>query len=260
MKRLALVLLASLALASPAAAKELQSVSICGVSSCTTYEDEKTATLLAHMGESSGRAAAPGAYYVVTFTGDAQGEQFGWKSFYVPGAELWASFDDMYGLVRWSTASPSAARVLDAATRGLEPFPAPSIEAVRIDGKPIGGDPQGYLTLFTAEASRPAPEPSKYDWVPVDLVASAATPWTMSERDLMFSPSAGAIERVGVRIPLEPELAGAVAAGDTLPIDGDEFAWLTLVLAFGGVLVVILLALAGQRLGRKPEVSRASTA
>jgi hypothetical protein len=218
------------------------------VTACTTI-DEQTATTLAHMGETSGRAAAPGSYYVVTFTGEGDGERFSWKSFYVPEAGLWASFDDMYGLVRWSTTTAPAAAILDRAIAEIEPFAPPKIETVRIDGKPIAGDADGYLSLFDAEPNGAPVEPTSYDWVPVDLVSSAATPWTMSDRDLMFSPSAGAIERVGVRIALDDDVAAAVAAGTALPTDGG-FAWLTLALAFGGVAAAIALAVLAQRLAR----------
>ena len=257
MKRALLVLCVALVAVPPAAAKELRSVSVCGASECATFDDEKTATMLAHMGESSGRAAAPGPYYVVTFKGDAEGEQFSWKAFYVPEVGLWAGFDDMYGLVRWSTMTESSAAVLERATDGLEPFAAPHVESARVDGVPVSGDASGYLGLFDAEPAGAAVEPSTYDWVAVDLVSSAATPWTMSDRDLMFSPSAGAIERMGTRIRLDDEVAAAVAAREALPGE-DGVAWLTLALAFGGVAAAILLALAAQRLGRpvpRPETA-----
>lgn len=257
MKRALLVLCAALVAAPAAAAKELQSVTVCGASECTTFDDEKTATMLAHMGESSGLAASPGPYYTVTFKGDAEGEGFSWKAFYVPEAGLWAGFDDMYGLVRWSTVTGPSAAILERATSGLEPFGAPSVENVRVDGEPITGDASGYLALFDAEPTGGAVDPLKYDWVALDLVSSVPTPWTMSDRDLMFSPSAGAIERVGTRIRLDEEVAAAVAAGEALP--GDEgIAWLTLALAFGGVAAAILVAVLAQRLARpvpRPEAA-----
>jgi hypothetical protein len=258
MKKLALISLLSLVAAAPASAKELQSVAVCGVSDCVVFKSRQKADLLAHVGDTVTTPAPAGPYYMLTFKGNAEGEEFGWKSFYVPSTKQTAFVDESTQLSRWADTLPGAQKLIAQATESLAPFPTPKIEYVRLDGNQIAANGQSYLRLFEV-ASAGTGEPTSYDWVPIDLVTSATTPWTGSDRDLMFSPSGRLIERGGTQVRIDDGLAADIAAGRTLSFDDGAFAWLTLVLVFGGVAAAIVLGLALQRLratpARRPETA-----
>lgn len=250
-KLIALSSLLALAAAAPASAKELQSVAVCGVSDCVVFESRQQADLLAHVGDTVTTPAPAGPYYMLTFKGNAEGEEFGWKSFYVPSTKQSVAIDDSTQLSRWADTLPGAQKLIAQATKSLEPFPTPKIEYVRLDGNQIEADPQSYLRLF-AVASRGTGEPTTYDWVPIDLVSSGTTPWTAADRDLMFSPSGRLIERGGTQVRIDDGLAADIAAGRTLTFADDGFAWLTLALVFAALAAAIALGLGLQRFRAAP--------
>jgi hypothetical protein len=252
MKKLALISLLALVAAAPASAKELQSVAVCGVSDCVVFKSRRQADLLAHVGDTVTTTAPAGPYYTLTFKGNAEGEEHGWKSFYVPSTKQMVAVDDSTQLSRWMATLPGAQKLIARAIESLEPFPTPRVEYVRIDGNQVAADAQSYLRLFDV-ASAGTGEPTSYDWVAIDLVSSGTTPWTGSDRDLMFSPSGRLIERGGAQVRIDDGLAADIAAGRTLSFDGDGFAWLTLAVVFGALAAAIALGLGLQR-SRAPGV------
>jgi hypothetical protein len=262
MKKLALVALVAfvaLAAAAPASAKQLQSVAVCGVSDCVVFKSKQKAELLAQVGDSVTTPAPAGPYYMLTFKGNAEGEEFGWKSFYVPSTNQSVAIDESTPLARWSDTLPGAQALIAQATAKLEPFPTPTIEYVRLDGNQIDADPQSYLRLFGVPSTGTG-EPASYDWLPIDLVTSATTPWTGSDRDLMFSPSGRLIERGGSQVRIDDGLAADIAAGRTLSFDDGGFAWPRLALVFGAIAAAIAVGLGLQRLRTVQPARRARAA
>jgi len=241
MRTLALVVIAALVAAAPAAAKELKSVAVCGPNDCVTYTSPADMEALVEVDPSAAPPAPAGPFYVLSVR-IAEGDRtFGWKTFYVPSAHRQAVFDEGAGATRWSDALPGARRLLDAAARNVQPFPTPRLAAVRVDGRTVSGEPQGYIRLFAAGSPTDA-DPPRWDWVPVDLVAPATTPWTGSDRDLAFSPSGRLVERGSVRTRIPDALAADVAAGRTLTFTEGGLPWSLLAAA---AIAAAAVALAG---------------
>lgn len=112
----------------------------------------------------------PAPYYIVKFeVKPHEGEELtGWKAYYVPSAGLWATFDELNGLVHWYSTTAVSRRFLDV---DVEPFPKPKLEGVRIDGTLFRGDLQNHLELFAIDSAGEPAAPTRYDWAPVDLIA-----------------------------------------------------------------------------------------
>jgi len=201
------------------------------------HEDPRAADAPAHAGP----------YYALTFKGDEGGRSFGWKSFYVPSTHQQVGYDEGGGTMRWSAALPGSRSLLDAAARKVEPFAAPVLASVRVDGREVSGDPRSYLQLFTAGSLTDA-DPPTWDWVPVDLIAPATTPWTGSDRDLAFSPGGGLVERGGVRVRVPDGVAAEIEAGRTLTFGGGGLPWRLIAGVAAAAAAVALLA--GWRLRR----------
>jgi hypothetical protein len=242
-------------LAAPAAAKDPEWLRVCGDGgACQTTTDR--ALLLRFLAGSGGGPVgtppAPAPYLVLTMKD--HGET--WKAFYVPSAEAMAGVQ-ADGITRWWTANdPDGA--LTKLTEGVPLIPAPELSGVRVGPAYVSGDLQDYLALFTTGETDIA-HSQRSDWVPVDLYSNPGSPWTSSDRDLMFSPSSGLIERGTIQAQLAPNVARAVAAAQPLSLDDDGFAWATLAVVFAGLAAAILLALWLQRFratpGRRPTTA-----
>ena len=93
--------------------------------------------------------------------------------------------------------------------------------------------------------------------MPVDLLSDRGSPWTSSDRDLMFSASARTIERGGTLVRVDDDVAAAIAAAQPLHFEDGGFAWRTLVAVFAALALAIAAALLLQRLriapSRRPE-------
>jgi hypothetical protein len=248
MRILALVVVAALAAAAPAAAKEPKSVALCGPTDCITFTFRDELQQLANVADAAGAPAPAGPYYALTFKGDEGGRSFGWKSFYVPSTHRQVGYDEGGGAMRWSDALPASRSLLDPAVRKLVPFPSPTLASVRVDGREVSGDPQTYLQLFEA-GSRTRADPPTWDWVPIDLIAPATTPWTGSDSDLAFSPGGGLVERAGVRVRVPDGVAAEIAAGRTLTFGAGALPWRLLAGVAAAAAAVALLA--GWRLRRR---------
>jgi hypothetical protein len=228
--RLLLGTAAALAVAAPAQAKGPVHASVCGETRCKQVSSPRDVDRLVRLGYSS-TPAAPGPYYVLRLTRNVpEGPYRVWKVFYVPGADLFATLDER--IVRWHQArSGEALRELLA---GVEPFPAPAIREVYVGGRPARGEAQAYLGLFAARGR--SPEESVRDWLAVDLVAGTETPWSASDRDLMFSPSTGILERGTQQLVIGP-----LVAAERGP------AWRTAALGLAGAAIAIAFGAAARR-------------
>lgn len=260
MKKLLLVctVTAVLALAGSASAKEVKSIAICGASGCVDVA--KQGNLHGYVEATRGAAApAVSPYYTVRATvaeGEDGGQTVTWTSYYVPSANVLAGIGDSSEIVTWMQ-MPERSRALFAkATAKLEPFPVPRITAAYVDGRRVAGDASTYGRLLTLP-EKFAPHPSGWDWVAVDLRSAHQSPWTASDRDLVYSPSANLLERGIARVPLRESLAADVEAARALDAS-TPFPWLTAIVAVAASLVAAgLLVLAARRRPVRVAAARA---
>ncbi len=159
MRRLALltVLLAALAVAAPATAKEIQSVTVCGAGGCSTSKDPSLMSGMIDVGPPTSAPKAPAPFYRLTMAiGDGH-EVFGRvQSSWVPSAGRMLAEDG-----NWLAVRPVVGRRLDRLAAGLAALPAAQL--------------QGFPTADADVASpRPAPAVTSSDGPPiVPLVAVA---------------------------------------------------------------------------------------
>lgn len=122
MRCLALIcaLLASLAVASPAASKEVQSVTACGAGDCTTSKAAGLMRAMTDIGPPTSAPKAPAPFYRLTLAiGDGQTIFERFNVSWVPSARRLLGEDGT-----WMAATPDVRRRLDRLTRGLAPLPA----------------------------------------------------------------------------------------------------------------------------------------
>ncbi len=204
MKRIALVigLLAALALPPVAAAKGRVNLEICGAQECRHLVGDSARPLRTDWALVTGVLNLPDSF---TFTATPpvspyyklrlEADWYEWSPLaYVPDA----------GVVRTSAGwvridRPTATRLRDA-TRGLEPFPAPTIERVRVNGRAVA-DAALYAGLF---AKLPPADPPLGGTPGAKIVAeaSAPNPWTDNAR-LTYYPTRNVLRRDTevVRVP-----------------------------------------------------------
>jgi hypothetical protein len=114
------VLLASLVVASPAAAKEVQSVKACGVGDCETSKAAGLMRGMTDVGPPTSAPQAPAPFYRLTMAIGDGNETFGhFKSWWVPAAGVLLGEDGT-----WMAARPEVRRGLDRLTRGLAALPS----------------------------------------------------------------------------------------------------------------------------------------
>jgi hypothetical protein len=207
----AVACLVVLALPATAAAKAIKSVTVCGASGCRTIHDPPQK--IASGGDGVPDAApAVAPYYTVRLTAGEPGAFESWEIFYVPEpAFLGLRAED--GRAVFERLDGAALPLIRTAARAVEPFPAPTITRVTVEGRPVA-DPASYARLLTIEGEESTIAPPG-DFVPIVFHASRPSPWT-DLRYLMFSPSSGTLERSIRLIALPDALATAVASGATL--------------------------------------------
>jgi hypothetical protein len=117
---IAAVVLAALAVAPAAAAKEITSVKVCGADRCVTSRD---ATLLQGLMNGGGTGSAPqhpaGAIRLRSRVGEPGGGAFHFTNWWVPGTGLLLVEDG-----GWITLPDRVAGVLETVSTGLRPYPA----------------------------------------------------------------------------------------------------------------------------------------
>jgi hypothetical protein len=242
-----------LAVPAVASAKEITAVQFCGVAGCRTIEQPPQSFGSGGDGIPE-PAPAAGPYYTVTLTAGHEGQTESWQIFYVPGEPMLsfrgergeAIFDELFGNV---------AAMYRNLTRGLEPFPTPSITGATVDGQPVT-DPQSYLGLYGREGDV-GRYPAEPDFVPIVLHSSRPSPWT-GARHLMFSPSTGALEAGTSIVDLPDGLAASIAARESLgpgaaaAAGSGGFDWPLVSIALTTAFALGLAALLAARRGRRP--------
>lgn len=203
---------AVLALPASATAKEISSVTVCGASGCRTIQHPSQD--IASGGDGiADPAPALAPFHTVRFTVDHEGGKDSWQIFYVPQPAFLAFRGDD-GRVTFERLEGDALAEFRAATRGVDPYPAPAITRATVAGKEVA-DPASY-------ARPPHHRGRGFAVVERGRLRTGRSPLDPSDaldrdlRYLMFSPSTSTLER-GVRLVALPEgLAAAIASGVSL--------------------------------------------
>ena len=135
MRRLAIltVLLASLAVPSPAASKEVRSVTACGVGDCASSKAAGLTRGMMDIGLPTSAPEAPAPFYRLTVAiGDAHQTFERFESSWVPSAGRLLAEDGS-----WLAVRPEVRRGLDRLTRGLAALPS-----ARLPGFPAADTPR----------------------------------------------------------------------------------------------------------------------
>jgi hypothetical protein len=244
--RLAPLLLAAaaaLALAAPAAAKELSKAELCGPAGCIAVTDRDTLRGIPTGGEPLGSQPPLQAFHTLrlTVTEGEGGPEHVSTVYYVDRAGMLATKNEG-GTIVWSQLTGPSATTMKRLARGVEAFPAPRISATLVGGRVVSTDPASYLSLFEQTGRRLNANVFPHDWVPIDFRSAKASPWTDSPFELMYSPSKNALERGIHQLVLPDGIASDIEAARPLDV-GEATRWLPW-LVVGG-LVAALLALAG---------------
>ncbi|HXF97159.1 MAG TPA: hypothetical protein VNJ46_00935, partial [Gaiellaceae bacterium] len=203
----ALAASAVVALPSTAAAKgRVESVRVCGPRACVTVASDRRAALLLLV-RPAGVASTPrpSPFYRVEVASEARGEARE-AFFYVPAAAALrpAAGPGLAGpsLRQWLAVTPEAAARYRALVRGLAPFPAPRLAAVRVGGRTVVEGAGTYLRLFDLPSAGAGSRRLAFP-LPIDLRAERPSPWTGGPEDLSFSARTGYLARGGevVRVP-----------------------------------------------------------
>lgn len=249
-----LLLLAALAIVLPnaAAAKELQSISICGASGCTELSHEQSApfiTLFEGADHSTATKAVLGAvpigpYYRLGFK--IRGDRAHTFSF-----SMWLVRPNLIRQQGEPGAFPEPflrvadrfARELDGVARRLEPYRAPRVIGATVNGKRVA-DAAPYAGLFgdLPSVTANANDPDAGAWVHISLVPDRANPWFGRGVELMYRSNSKALF-VNEPLRVSDRLADRIAADAGLPAPArsSSFAGWGRSLAIG---VVVLFAVA----------------
>jgi hypothetical protein len=240
---LVLAAAAALALAAPAAAKELSKAEVCGPAGCIAVTDRDTLRGIPTGGEELATQPPLQAFHTLrlTVTEGEGGPEHRWSVYYVDRAGMLA-WKNEGGTIVWSQLTGPAATTMTRLARGVKAFPAPQISATLVDGRAVSADPASYLALFREPGRRLNANVFPNDWVPIDFRSAQASPWTDSPFELMYSPSTNAIERGIQQVVLPDALASDVEAARPLAV-GEATRWLPWLVV--GALVAALLVLAG---------------
>jgi hypothetical protein len=250
--RLAPLLLAAaaaLALAAPAAAKELTKAEVCGPAGCGAVTDEDDLRTFPSGDESLAAQPAPQAFHTVRYTvTEGEGGPEHTSTAYYVDREAMLAWPNDGGTVVWSVVRGDAATLMKKLARQVPAFPAPSISSVTVGGTPVP-DPASYLALFDVAGDRMSVAALPRDWVPIDFRSARPSPWTEAPFELMYSPSRNALERGIHQIVLPAGIAADVEAGRPLAAAGVR--WLPWLVLAGLVAALLLLAGLGALLRRR---------
>jgi hypothetical protein len=206
MKRLALTLVVTIGLAAagaagPAAAKlaELQAgaLSLCGLETCAPIDDEGAIAwideLMIAEDPAPGAAPVPGPFYELRYTelADEETRPLGWVAPQAGAVRVYL-FSGSGSHSEWYPMTSGAREALARTVLGVEPFPPPELESVRVGGRPAS-DLDAYLALLgdLPETFRP---PAGGDRLDVELTPGALTPWTVTPAyRLAYAPAENAI-------------------------------------------------------------------
>lgn len=251
-----LLVLAALALAAPALAKEPQSATVCGPEGCATTNDRQGLMNLMN-GNGSVPPPAAGDYYKVTMTIDVPPDagvapKVEWWYTASGGGALRSVEKDPSGVTAWYPLTATGKALMARVTSGVEPFALPEVTSVTVGGKPVS-DPSSYLRLFGQTATG-TPQVSAGDWQ--DIVFNGpASPWTDNAVTLQYSPSANAVLRGYDIAKLPPALAAKVESRSSLA-PGGSFRWWLVALGAFALAALAAAALAVRRFPRGRAIAK----
>jgi hypothetical protein len=248
MRRIAVALAAvAVALPGTAAAKELDSATICGASGCRTIAQPPESLASGEDGISDA-IPAPGAFYTVELSVSSGGEPDSWRVYWIPDAET-VAFRDESGRTTFERLSGAPLAAFRTATSGLEPFAGPVVSGATVDGRPVS-DPGSYLELFGRPTQVDA-VPYEADWVPIEIRSRRPSPWTNAVL-LVYSPSAEIVEAGGTTfVKLSRAEVEAVEAGAPFPLGDDGSILLPLAVGVAVALFAALALAVGVRTARR---------
>lgn len=237
---LLLVAAAALALAAPAAAKEMTKAELCGPAGCAAVTDKDDLRTFGG-GETLGARPPMLPFYKLALSARGDGATETWWIYYVPAANMIA-VEDAYGLINWHPLRASATAVLKRLAAQVDPFPTPAITSVAVGDRLVREGAASYLRLFDATGGTSPHNVSPDDWVGIDLRADRPSPWTDSTRELLYSPTTNVLERRTERLVLAEGIAADIEAARPLGAENADrwLPWLVL-----GGLIAALLVLAG---------------
>ena len=237
MKKLLLVLAATLLWAAPANAKELLGAQLCGVQGCVTQRD---ATLVEGPGGPFGgngsvaTPAKPGAWYRGYLLLGDRGKVFGRAPFfYVPDGQLIVQPGEGAQPTTWSHPEGRLAGLLAQLAQRTKPLPVPAITEVAVNGRPVS-DPESYLRLYTI-GGKATTYPKDTSSVQITFQSDRPSPWTTGN-DIVVYPKSNLLVRDGQMVSIPAAIAARAARGESLAVDGG-LPWL---LVLSGIIVAVL--------------------
>jgi hypothetical protein len=242
-----LVVVAALASAAPASAKEIVGLQLCGASGCVT---ERAGLPGGHGGPfvDGSAAVAPAAagpwYRAVALMGD-HGKVFGRFPFYfVPDGPRIVQPAQGAQTTVWVEASPSWLAVLERLAQRVKPYPAPTITRVSINGR-TADNPQSYLRLYTI-GEKATTYPKSVYGTQIVLESKRRTPWTDGNYIVLY-PKDRLLIRDGQLVSISAGLTDRVADRASLATGGASFPWWPLAIA-AALAASALVALALRKL------------
>lgn len=238
----ALVAVAFLILAAPAAAKELERARLCGSSDCVRVLDLGAVADIGPDGLWSDEPAAPSPYYRLELYFAGHRADLYW----VPAANKVAGWSDR-GMT-WKNANNAASRVLRNASIGLQPLPVPRIDVARLGRDELPGDPNRYLGVFRETEGAGTLEGAQ---VALDFYSKQRSPWTDGPVD--YYPDANSL-RFGLSMVRISDQGAVLLEGDD-----DGFAS-EVIFVLGASAVTAIAAVAALRTRARRARGRASAA
>lgn len=193
MRRLVLTLaFAVLAVPSAALGKEVQSISVCGTSGCTTSSDHAQVAPFIQMFENQPQAvldAVPvSSFYKVgiKIRGD-HAHGFSFTLFFVK-PNLLRDVGRGDALTEpFHVIPPAFAGVLDSLASNVTPFPAPRVMHALIDQRTVA-QPRPYIGLFAGLKSVDEQTDQPNKWIEIVLRPDVANPWFRPGVPLLYRP------------------------------------------------------------------------
>jgi hypothetical protein len=199
------VLLAALLLGSPAGAKGRVDTAVCGTSGCKTFtwapdRWEKGEVIAIGLLNTDSMEFAPspppGPYYRLELKAE-------WLEnatlFYVPGANTLRAGSN------WLQVDKKLSAALNAAARGLEPFPRPTLTRVLVNGRPAP-NPAAYEALLGAlPQGNVMPDLGRR--IEIVVRSDRPSPWTSAPRPLEYFPRVNLLHRHVEWFSVSPRLA-----------------------------------------------------
>jgi hypothetical protein len=181
-------------------------VVICGVRECAPLGDEQSVQNWQLDPTSRVAPAAPSPYFVLRFA-----DYGGTSAYWIPSAGVLrvGGLNGSSNNTAWVRPRPDDLTALQAATAGLEPYPAPRTASAAVDADPAkwidmrtarGGTT--YLLLYTL--GKPVTSaPAVGAWLQIWVMGSP-TPWTDGQNSLWISLRGALLRRDGTmaRVPI----------------------------------------------------------